>query len=116
MPPPPLPGAAHRSRPPPPPPAAALRCCCCMCARPLCSLPADSRAAAPWGLPEQAGDSPLELGPKAEESSQLNTNPLAFLFRVLLGSTAGFYYFVLPVYMWVKNLVWPRSGPLADKF
>ena len=29
---------------------------------------------------------------------------------------AGFWFFVLPIYMWVKNLVWPRTGPLADKF
>lgn len=29
---------------------------------------------------------------------------------------AGFWYFLLPVYMFLKNLVWPRSGPLADKF
>ena len=48
----------------------------------------------------QAGESPLALGPKAEASEQLNTNALAFLFRLLLGSSAGFYYFCLPVYMW----------------
>lgn len=29
---------------------------------------------------------------------------------------AGFWYFLLPIYMFLKNLVWPRSGPLADKF
>ena len=34
-----------------------------------------------------------------------------FLLRLLLGSTAGFYYFVLPVYMWIKDKVWPRSLP-----
>ena len=28
----------------------------------------------------------------------------------------SFYYFLLPIYMWLKNAVWPRSGPLADKF
>lgn len=22
---------------------------------------------------------------------------------------AGFYYFLLPVYMWIKNLVWPKK-------
>ena len=34
---------------------------------------------------------------------------LATVARVLLGSAAGFYYFVLPVYMWLKNLVWPKG-------
>ena len=68
------------------------------------------------GTKPVAGPSPLDLGPKAEISEELNTNPLAFLVRLLLGSTAGFYYFVLPVYMWFKNLIWPRTGPLADKF
>lgn len=138
-----------------------------------------------------AGASPLALGPKAEVSAKSNTNPLAFVLRVLLGSVggawgprqsgcscaagpagllllvgrpadqcargrvgrcrwlaapgfctpllylapsprspcpglqtgplspssvAGFWYFLLPIYMFLKNLVWPRSGPLADKF
>lgn len=43
-------------------------------------------------------------------------NPLALLARVVAGSAAGFWYFLLPVYFWLKNLVWPRTGPLADKF
>ena len=29
---------------------------------------------------------------------------------------AGFWYFLLPLYMWVKDKLWPRTGPLADKF
>ena len=36
-----------------------------------------------------AGPSPLELGPKAEASEKLNTNPLSFLLRVVLGSVGG---------------------------
>ena len=36
-----------------------------------------------------AGASPLQLGPKAEVSESSNTNPLAFLLRVLLGSVGG---------------------------
>jgi hypothetical protein len=59
----------------------------------------------------QAGESPLQLGPKAEVSKASNTNPVSFLFRLLLGSTAGFYYFMLPWYMWIKNLVWPKNAP-----
>jgi MPBQ/MSBQ methyltransferase len=68
------------------------------------------------GIKKKAGPSPLDLGAKAEKSEKMNTNPVAFLARLLLGTTAGFYYFVLPVYMWFKNLIWPKSGPLADKF
>lgn len=45
----------------------------------------------------QAGDSPLQLGPKAEESGKLKGNPLSFLFRLLLGTAAGFYYFLVSV-------------------
>ena len=68
------------------------------------------------GVKKQSGDTPLVLPPKSEQSESLNTNPISFLFRLVLGTTAGFYYFVLPVYMWLKNLVWPKTGPLADKF
>ena len=59
----------------------------------------------------QDGDSPLQLPPKRETSGKRSRNPLMFLLRLLLGSTAGFYYFVLPVYMWIKDKVWPRSLP-----
>jgi MPBQ/MSBQ methyltransferase len=68
------------------------------------------------GVKSAAGPSLLELGPKTEQSGTINTNPLMFLARTVLGSLAGFYYFVLPLYMWVKHLVWPRTGPLADLF
>ena len=47
-----------------------------------------------------AGPSPLQLGPKAEASGKVATNPLSFLLRVVLGSLGGFWYFVLPIYMW----------------
>lgn len=87
----------------------------------------------------QAGDSPLQLGPKREESGKLEAGlfqKLTFPLRVILGSAAGmsmtslfqlqaecglqtltafvcagFYYFVLPVYMWIKNLLWPKNLP-----
>jgi MPBQ/MSBQ methyltransferase len=64
------------------------------------------------GVKPQAGDSPLQLGPKAEESGKLKGNPLSFLFRLLLGTAAGFYYFVLPIYMYLKHLVWPKNKPM----
>jgi MPBQ/MSBQ methyltransferase len=57
----------------------------------------------------QAGPSPLQLGPKAETSGKLNSNPITFAVRMALGVAAGFYYFVLPIYMYLKNLVWPKN-------
>ncbi|KAF6255464.1 plant-type MPBQ/MSBQ methyltransferase [Scenedesmus sp. NREL 46B-D3] len=62
------------------------------------------------GVKPQAGDSPLQLGPKAEESGKVSGNPLSFLLRLLLGSTAGFYYFLVPIYMYLKHLVWPKNA------
>jgi hypothetical protein len=45
----------------------------------------------------QAGPSPLQLGAKAEERGKLQGNPLSFLIRLLLGSAAGFYYFLVSI-------------------
>ena len=60
----------------------------------------------------QAGDSPLQLPPKpAETSGKSRSSPFMVVLRLLLGSRGGFYYFVLPVYMWMKNKIWPRSLP-----
>lgn len=57
----------------------------------------------------QLGKSPLKLGPKAEESnkelSKNRTNMVMFLLRLILGSLAGFYFFLVPVYMWIKNKI-----------
>jgi MPBQ/MSBQ methyltransferase len=39
-------------------------------------------------------------------------NPLSFLFRLLLGTAAGAYYFILPIYMYLKHLVWPKDKPM----
>lgn len=64
------------------------------------------------GRKTKAGDSPLILPPKPQETSgKSRSNPLLFVLRLLLGSTAGFYYFVLPVYMWIKDKIWPQSLP-----
>ena len=46
----------------------------------------------------------MVMGAKAEVSGKLNTNPFSFLLRLLLGTAAGFYYFVVPVYMYIKDL------------
>jgi len=62
-----------------------------------------------------SGPSTLDLGEKAEETVQ-ESRPKAFnlaaslrtIARVVLGSLAGFYYFLLPVYMWIKNFILPK--------
>jgi hypothetical protein len=54
----------------------------------------------------QAGASPLQLGPKAEVSNKQNSNPLLGLLRLLLGTAAGFYYFLVPIYMCVMDAAW----------
>jgi MPBQ/MSBQ methyltransferase len=37
------------------------------------------------------------------------SNPLSFVMRLILGSAAGFYYTIVPIYMWIKNLLLPKS-------
>ena len=49
------------------------------------------------------------MGPPAEVSAGSNSGVLTKAARVVLGSLAGFYYFVLPWYMWLKNLIFPKS-------
>ena len=67
------------------------------------------------GVKKASGPS-KEIPPKAEQSSGMNTNPISFALRLILGMLGGFWFFLLPIYMWLKNLIWPHSGPLADKF
>lgn len=62
------------------------------------------------GVKPKAGDSPLEMGPKKEEVGKMS-NPLSFLFRLVLGTVGGFYYVLVPIYMYIKNLVWPKNAP-----
>jgi len=65
------------------------------------------------GAKPKAGVSPLALGPKQEVSGARAkglAGALSLAARVLLGSAAGFYFFVLPVYMWLKNAVWPKGA------
>lgn len=61
------------------------------------------------GVKATPGPSPLELGPKAEDRAVPKSNPLSFLLRLILGTTAGFYYTLVPIYMWIKNLIFPKS-------
>jgi len=61
------------------------------------------------GVKPKAGASPLELKPIAEVSNKPNSNVLMTVLRVLLGCVGGFWYFALPWYMFLKNLVWHKS-------
>lgn len=60
------------------------------------------------GIKTKAGESPLDLGPKAEDVAG-PFNPFKFAWRFLLGSLAGTYYVLVPIYMWLKNLIFPKS-------
>jgi MPBQ/MSBQ methyltransferase len=68
------------------------------------------------GVKPRKGGSPARLGPKKETSRATTADKagglgatLSTAARVVLGSLAGFYFFVLPVYMWLKNLAWPKG-------
>lgn len=60
------------------------------------------------GIKSNPGESPLNLGPKAEDVAR-PINPFSFLSRLILGSLAGAYYVIIPIYMWLKNLIFPKS-------
>ncbi|CAM6083073.1 unnamed protein product [Calypogeia fissa] len=63
------------------------------------------------GVKPEAGDSPLEMGPKAEDS-KAPFNPLTFAYRFLVGTIASLYYVLIPIYMWLKDLVVPKGQPI----
>jgi MPBQ/MSBQ methyltransferase len=62
------------------------------------------------GVKPKAGESPLEMGPIQEEI-YAPQNPIKVFLRFFLGFAAASYYFFIPVYMYLKHLVWPRSLP-----
>lgn len=61
-------------------------------------------------LHEQAGESPLEMGP-IHEAIYTPQNGFKVAMRFALGFLAASYYFFIPVYMYLKHLVWPRNLP-----
>ncbi|XP_002964277.2 2-methyl-6-phytyl-1,4-hydroquinone methyltransferase, chloroplastic [Selaginella moellendorffii] len=63
------------------------------------------------GVKPEAGDSPLDLGPKAEDV-QAPSNPLTFFFRFLVGGIASLYFVLVPIYMWLKDLITPKGQPI----
>ncbi|CBI25057.3 unnamed protein product, partial [Vitis vinifera] len=63
------------------------------------------------GVKPASGDSPLQLGPKAEDVSK-PTNPFVFFLRFILGALAGTYYVLVPIYMWLKDQLVPEGQPI----
>nr|GLL30713.1 2-methyl-6-phytyl-1,4-hydroquinone methyltransferase, chloroplastic-like [Ipomoea trifida] len=63
------------------------------------------------GVKADSGDSPLQLGPKAEDVSK-PVNPVVFLLRFMLGAMAGAYYVLVPIYMWLKDQIVPKDQPI----
>nr|GEZ93902.1 MPBQ/MSBQ methyltransferase 2 [Tanacetum cinerariifolium] len=63
------------------------------------------------GVKPAAGDSPLQLGPKVKEAEK-PVNPIVFLARLLIGSLAGVYYVLVPIYMWLKDKIVPKGQPI----
>lgn len=53
----------------------------------------------------------VQLGPKVEDVRK-PVNPLVFLFRLILGATAGAYYVLVPIYMWIKDQIVPKGRPI----
>ncbi|KAK0582536.1 hypothetical protein LWI29_026733 [Acer saccharum] len=63
------------------------------------------------GVKPASGDSPLQLGPKAEDVSK-PVNPFVFMLRLLLGALAATYYVLVPIYMWLKDQIVPKGQPI----
>ncbi|VAI47459.1 unnamed protein product [Triticum turgidum subsp. durum] len=63
------------------------------------------------GVKRASGDSPLQLGPKAEDVEE-QVNLLAFLFRFAIGTICASYYVLVPIYMWIKDQVVPKGQPI----
>ncbi|VAH96031.1 unnamed protein product [Triticum turgidum subsp. durum] len=64
------------------------------------------------GIKTQNGDSPLRLGPKAEDVSKPHVNPIFVFFRFLIGTICATYFFLVPIYMWIKDKIVPQGRPI----
>lgn len=63
------------------------------------------------GVKAEAGESPLKLGPKAEDVKG-PWNPLSFVYRFIVGVVASLYYVLVPIYMWLKDQIVPKDQPI----
>ncbi|KAG0580268.1 hypothetical protein KC19_4G161700 [Ceratodon purpureus] len=60
------------------------------------------------GVKAESGESPLKLGPKAEDVKG-PWNPFSFVYRFLVGVIASLYYVLVPIYMWLKDQIVPKG-------
>ncbi|KAJ7530805.1 hypothetical protein O6H91_14G019900 [Diphasiastrum complanatum] len=63
------------------------------------------------GVKPEAGDSSLQLDAPAEDVKG-QTNPFVFAYRFVLGNLAALYYVLVPIYMWLKDLITPKGQPI----
>ncbi|XP_044978599.1 2-methyl-6-phytyl-1,4-hydroquinone methyltransferase 2, chloroplastic-like [Hordeum vulgare subsp. vulgare] len=63
------------------------------------------------GVKTQTGDSPLQLGPKAEDVSK-PVNHATFLFGFFIGTICAVYYHLVPIFMWIKDQIVPAGMPI----
>ncbi|CAK9150975.1 unnamed protein product [Ilex paraguariensis] len=63
------------------------------------------------GVKPLSGDSPLQLGPKAEDVEK-PVNPFVFFLRFILGAIAATYFVLVPIYMWLKDQIVPKGRPI----
>lgn len=63
------------------------------------------------GIKPESGESPLKLGPKAEDVKG-PWNPFSFVYRFLVGVIASLYYVLVPIYMWLKDQIVPKGQPI----
>ncbi|KAE9445809.1 hypothetical protein C3L33_22293, partial [Rhododendron williamsianum] len=63
------------------------------------------------GVKPLTGDSPLQLGPKAEDVEK-PVNSFAFFLRFILGAIAATYFVIVPIYMWLKDRIVPKGMPI----
>ncbi|KAF5736791.1 2-methyl-6-phytyl-1 4-hydroquinone methyltransferase chloroplastic-like [Tripterygium wilfordii] len=63
------------------------------------------------GIKPLSGDSPLQLGPKAEDVKK-PVNSFVFILRFILGALAATYYVLVPIYMWIKDQIVPKGQPI----
>ncbi len=53
----------------------------------------------------------LQMGPKAEDVKG-PWNPISFAYRFVIGVLAASYFVLVPIYMWLKDLVVPKGQPI----
>lgn len=62
------------------------------------------------GVKPKEGQSPMQLESKQEESGgEISSNPLFFLIKIVLGSIGGLYYFFVPLYFKVVDVILPKE-------